>query len=344
MADDTLDVGMLAEHSRKADWGPGRIVKVRAPYVWVFFRDAPGRMSRQFPASLLQRSSCQTDTLLDNLPPFVEKDGVQSLPAERFTLQEALAVFRETAPGGFSEELTKAQKDCARRHAAHELYVQTLDGGVAEQLLAEDSIGELTTRLLAVVTLARTLSSADAAALRQGLEDAGLARDYFVALLAYLGSEPTEATFDAYARAAGRLPGGSSPSDASWPMLTLPPFLAQPQRHMLLQPTLSCAAAQRLAFDLPYEVAPCWSTYEALCRMSAFHLESLRDEGARDLIDVGLFHAAIATTRPGAVRSSSAEAEDESPAVPQRGKVRASRPRGAPFTPGPAREKASSRP
>src|SRR5512135_49577 len=101
MAESAFDVGILAQHSRKADWGPGKVVKVRPPYVWVFFRDAPGRAARQFPETLLVRSSLQTDTPLDNLPPFIEQDGVQLLPSERYTLQEALTVLHEHAPEGF---------------------------------------------------------------------------------------------------------------------------------------------------------------------------------------------------------------------------------------------------
>jgi len=151
---DAFDVGILAEHSRMTAWGPGKVVKVRAPYVWVFFRDAPGRAARQFPASLLVRSSCQTDTVLENLPAFIEKDGVQVLPSERYTLREALDIFHTHAPEGFNDGgVTKAQKDRERRRGAHEAYERTLGGGQAEELLAQDSVGELTTRALAVVAL-----------------------------------------------------------------------------------------------------------------------------------------------------------------------------------------------
>ncbi len=289
---DAFDVGILAEHSRMTAWGPGKVVKVRAPYVWVFFRDAPGRAARQFPASLLVRSSCQTDTVLENLPAFIEKDGVQVLPSERYTLREALDIFHTHAPEGFNDGgVTKAQKDRERRRGAHEAYERTLGGGQAEELLAQDSVGELTTRALAVVALAKTLSSADAAALNAGLQDQAAARDYFTALLAYLADEPAQETFAAYASAAGTLPGLAS--GPSWPMLTLLPFLAQPARHMLLQPTLTCAAAQRLGFDLPYESAPNWKTYDALRRLGGIYVEALGDEGARDFVDVQLFMATL---------------------------------------------------
>lgn len=301
MPEDTFDVGMLAEHSRMAEWGPGKVVKVRPPYVWVFFRDAPGQAVRQFPASLLVRSSCQTDTVLDNLPAFVDKDGVQVLPGERYTLREALGVFHAYAPEGFGDGSTsKLQKDRERRRAAHDRYLHTLGGEQAEELLLEGRIAELTTRALDVVALARTLSNADATALREGLQDESAARDYFTALLAYLAAEPTEATFAAYVAAADNVPGGETASGATWPMLTLLPFLAQPDRHMLLQPTLTCAAARRLGFDLPYRTELNWPTYEALCRLGGIYLDAVGKAGARDLIDVHFFMATL-VVKTGAV-------------------------------------------
>ncbi len=294
MAESGLDVGALAEHSRKSDWGPGKVVKVRPPYVWVFFRDAPGRAARQFPESLLVRSSSQTDTILDNLPPFIEQDGVQLLPSERYSLEEALAVLRERAPEGFAVGGSgKAQKERELRRAAHEEYARTLGAGQAAELLAADDVAELSARMLKVLSLSRTLSSPDAAAVREGLGEESRARAYFAALLPYLAAEPSAESFEAYAAAATALRGDIATGTA-WPAVTLLPFLAEPERHMLLQPTVSCPAAQRLGFQLPYQATPSWTTYDALCRLGRAYLAALAPAGARDLIDVHFFLAALA--------------------------------------------------
>lgn len=341
MAGATFDVGMLATHSRMTDWGPGKVVKVRPPYVWVFFRDAPGRASRQFPASLLLPADCQSDTVLDNLPEFVEKDGVHRLPAERFTLREALAVFEANAPGGFTPGgKASPQKARDRRRAAHESWLANLGGGVAEQLLAEDSIADLGTRALAVVALSGALSSGDAAALRAGLQDEARARAYFTALLPYVAGDPTEAGFEAYAAAASALASRPDSTDASWPLVTLLPFLAAPERHMLLQPAAACAAAQRLAFDLPFTSAPNWETYEAFCRMGGFYLEALRDAGARDNIDVALFLTTLVAKSASAALAGPATDLDGIEELDPPRKLRPSRPRGAALSPGPARRTA----
>ncbi len=310
MADQAFDVGILAQHSRKPDWGPGKVVMVRPPYVWVFFRDAPGRMARQFPGSLLERSSVQTDMVLDNLPPFIEKDGVQLLPNERYTLREALDLFYAHGPEGFAAQgANKPQRDRERRRLARAEYVRTLGAGQAEELLAQDDVAELGRRLLAIVALARTLSNADTVALRGGLQDEGAARAYFTALFAFIAAEPVEASFEAYASAAARIAQAGGAAAASWPMVTLVPFLAQPERHLLLQPSVTCPAAQRLGFDLPYGPAPTWPTYDALCRLGRIYVTALAPAGARDFEDVHFFLATLVLKTPATAK----------PAVPAAG-------------------------
>ena len=301
MPESLFEVGVLAEHSRKAEWGPGMVVKVRPPYVWVYFRDVPGRVARQFNEALLVRSSSQSDSILEHLPAFVEQDGVHLLPSERYTLREAVEVLYACAPEGFGENgTTKVQKDRQGRRAAHAEYTRTLGEGQAEQLLIEGRIGELSARAVDVVTRSRTLSAADLAALREGLRDEEAAAAFFRGVLPFIAAEPTEELFQAHvlgtaaARAAAT---GGSP----WPTLTLLPFLARPDRHMLLQPTVTCPAAQRLGFDLSYRVEPSWPTYEALCLLGRVYLEGLASVGASDLIDVHFFLATL-VARPAVQR------------------------------------------
>jgi hypothetical protein len=73
---------------------------------------------------------------------------------------------------------------------------------------------------------------------------------------------------------------------ASWPVATIMLYLAQPQRHMLLRPSVSQQAALRFGFELNYAPRPNWRTYNALLTMSQQLLKELSPLGARDLIDV----------------------------------------------------------
>jgi hypothetical protein len=80
-------------------------------------------------------------------------------------------------------------------------------------------------------------------------------------------------------------------------MATLFPFVAQPGRHVLLRPRITCQAADRLGSDLRYQPGPAWSTYAALRGLEVRLLERLAPEGAEDFADVEAFLHVIATGR-----------------------------------------------
>jgi hypothetical protein len=121
--------------------------------------------------------------------------------------------------------------------------------------------------------------------------DSRHARRFFESLLDLLdAAEITEPVFSPYADAVCRLPikaGGKRV--ATWPVATIIPFLAKPDRHMFLKPSVTHPAAETLGFDLRYEPTPNWRTYEALLRMSGIYLTLLKPKGARDFIDVQSF-------------------------------------------------------
>ena len=69
--------------------------------------------------------------------------------------------------------------------------------------------------------------------------------------------------------------------------MTLLPFVARPDLHMLLRPRFACEVGHRL--ELAFEPRPNWSTYSALLRSTELLLERLRPIGARDHVDVEAF-------------------------------------------------------
>ncbi|HEY6101148.1 MAG TPA: hypothetical protein VIW03_17055, partial [Anaeromyxobacter sp.] len=77
--------------------------------------------------------------------------------------------------------------------------------------------------------------------------------------------------------------------ESRWPMVTLLPFIARPDLHMLLRPRFACEVAQRLGLELAFDPEPSWTTYAALLASAELLLEKLRPLGARDLVDVEAF-------------------------------------------------------
>ncbi|MGB8932955.1 MAG: hypothetical protein WCC48_17055, partial [Anaeromyxobacteraceae bacterium] len=120
---------------------------------------------------------------------------------------------------------------------------------------------------------------------------------------------PERAGFDALAAAVAAFP----PEDVgrSWQLVTLLPFLAQPERHMLLRPKLTSQAAHRLGLELRFAADPNWVTYSTLLKSGELLLEKLRPIGASDLVDVESF-LTVVTTRA-AARAPDAAVEEDAP-------------------------------
>ena len=75
----------------------------------------------------------------------------------------------------------------------------------------------------------------------------------------------------------------------TWPMVTVWGFLAQPDTHIFLKPTVTRAAAAKYGFDLAYKSRPNWETYASLLGLAELVRRDQRSLGPRDMIDVQSF-------------------------------------------------------
>jgi len=135
------------------------------------------------------------------------------------------------------------------------------------------------------------LSPYEAMAFRDGLIASDkTAAEYFRALFLFVEGGPNQQSFNAFASAVTNLPVQEGRARvATWPVLTLPPFLADPNRFMFLKPEPTQACADRLRFDLLYDSSLRWVTYERLMTMGEILLNELKPLGAQDFIDVQSF-------------------------------------------------------
>ena len=118
----------------------------------------------------------------------------------------------------------------------------------------------------------------------KGDESATKVLGYTLAFIA----NPGMPTFKAMAEAVSQLPADGG-KVITWPIVTLLPFLADPKKYIALKPTNTELMAARMAFDLKYDSAPNWETYDQTLRMAAQLLEQLAPLGAKDMIDVQQF-------------------------------------------------------
>lgn len=289
--------GTIVQHTSKADWGLGKVVAVEGHNVHVFFLGRPGRdavrIREDGSGKRLERAGQQSHPRLDSIPPFQKDGGVYSLSSARLTFDESLRLFLRRFPGGFEDEGYLGDRQDGERHYkwwAHETFERLFGNGQGLALLEVGDIPELTRRLLEVDKSNNLLHpNWDKAPLKDGLADDEAAATYFRALFAYLEAPaPDPERFEAYAEAIGRLPQPGSPV-LSWPVTTVFPYLANPERDMFLRPTEGKQAAELMAFELNYGPRPNWRTYRCLLTLARVMLDELRPHGARDLIDVQSF-------------------------------------------------------
>jgi hypothetical protein len=301
-----LESGMLVQH---ASLGLGKVVALEPKAVHVFFAASDARFATKLrlPMALpLLTPAASTSGWLSGLSGFAldEKSGRYGLAAAWLSHQDAVARFLAEFPKGFADpryvgDGTDKRERVFRWRRAHDLWVETLGGGEGERLLAAGDVAGLAERALRVERHVRLLhKDAEKASFEEALKDLDAARGYFAALFALLAAPaPEQSRFEALAAAVAAMAPGVS-GESGWPIVTLLPFVARPDLHMLLRPRFACDVAHRLGHELAYEPQPGWSTYAALLRSAEVLLEMLRPLGARDHVDVEAFMHAVTTKHP----------------------------------------------
>jgi hypothetical protein len=289
-----FEAGRLVEHPAL---GIGKVVAQQGGLVHVYFHAKGGQCATKLKMDaarkLLRAAASQTHEWLDHLPlfSFDPKRGAYCLEHEKLTHEQAVGKFLTTFPEGFTDEkyvgdLKKGER--AYKDAFREEYAKTLGGGEGERLLAQGDVAELRRRLLSVARINLLHFNWDLAPLKAGLADDDAALGFFAALFAAAAGKPDQARFEALVKALDAMPAPGSPV-ASWPIATIFPYLAQPDQHMFFRPTPTQEAAKRLAFELNYKSHPNWLTYSSVVAFAQGLLGTLRQYGAKDLIDVQSF-------------------------------------------------------
>lgn len=290
MADLTNDLraGDLIQHAK---FGLGKVLDVKLQHVLVHFKDDNQDVRKlAIDKSPLTVPETQSDPRLDSLPAFA--DGKFEGKSKRIGLDDAIAEFTRQFPKGFEDPAYAEQRSL--KAAAHEAYESTLGGGLAEELLAADEVAEITQQVVALIGPTKLLSKFELIALRDGLGEQPHAKRFFGVLLEFVKAAPDEAGFEKLVAAIGKLPATTPKARvASWPVLTILPFLARPDQFMFLKPEPTVACALRLRFDLQYDPSLRWVTYNQLMTLSNLLLEKLHPLGARDYIDVQSFLSLI---------------------------------------------------
>ena len=72
-------------------------------------------------------------------------------------------------------------------------------------------------------------------------------------------------------------------------MVTVFGFLALPDRHFFLKPTVTRVAAREYGYDFQYQSRPNWGTYSDLLTFAETVSSDLKELRPRDMIDIQSF-------------------------------------------------------
>lgn len=202
-------------------------------------------------------------------------------------LRRAQARFREIFPGRFHDE-DYLEWERSYKWQAHALWGELLGEAELRRLIADGQEREVAARAVAVYARPKLnlLALYEWMALREALADPAGARRFAPALLELVYGEGAELDrFEAFVDVLDRLPQRQSKL-CKWPVATLYPFLARPDRHLVVKPRLMQRAAETLGFDLRYAARPNRTTYRAVLDLARGLQRTLAPWRPRDLIDV----------------------------------------------------------
>lgn len=294
----TISGGTIVKNSMKPEWGLGKVVAVAGGTAHVVFKNVGGDRAKRIQLKVLEVADVQHDPLLDHLPPLKKGTGKYEghfmLPAKRLTLKETVETFLRTYPEGFYDRRYIGDRQSGERAyklMAHEKWNDQFGQGRFRELLEADRKAELVESTLSILTKVNLLSSFESIALRDALANEMAAQRFFKTLLPFLearqlNGEIAENYFDAV-RDLPQKEGGARVS--TWPVATIIPFLAMPEKHMFLKPEVTKRAQETLGFNLNYDATPNWLTYKSLLEMGQVYMEQLDHLKPRDFIDIQSF-------------------------------------------------------
>ena len=198
--------------------------------------------------------------------------------------------FLRFFPGGFRDE-TYIAWEREYKWETHERWEETLSREEFRRLLDERQFSEVARRAARVEQRSRhsMIFSFEKMALRDAIKSDEGSRAFAEGLYEFLhGPLGIEQRFERWVEVVAALPRRQT-RVLTWPLVTVFGFIAQPQVHLFLKPTVTRAAAKRYGFDFRYKPRPSWETYASMLRFADVVRHDLADLQPRDMIDIQSF-------------------------------------------------------
>ena len=172
---------------------------------------------------------------------------------------------------------------------AHERWRELLGRETHRELIADGEYAEVARRAVTIESRTNLLFSFEKMALRDAVKGAAGAKAFAEGLFEFLyGRTSDRARFERWCEVVAGLPRRQT-RVLTWPLLSVFGFLALPDRHFFLKPTVTRVAAREYGYDFKYRSRPNWETYADLLTFAQQVSRDLSDLRPRDMIDIQSF-------------------------------------------------------
>jgi hypothetical protein len=198
--------------------------------------------------------------------------------------------FLRYFPGGF-RDAKYLDWERSYKWETHERWQEELGRDEFARLLAAGEFAEVAARAVRVEQRSRhsMIFSFEKMALRDAVKPPEGARAFAEGLYEFLhGDASLERRFSTWVEVVSALPRRQT-RVLTWPLVTVFGFIAQPDVHMFLKPTVTRNAARAYGFDFSYRSRPSWDTYASLLEFAETVRRDQRDLKPRDMIDLQSF-------------------------------------------------------
>lgn len=193
--------------------------------------------------------------------------------------------FLSYYPGGFRDE---SYQDLERgyKEAAHAKWMETLHPAAFRALLKKGRYSEIAGQAVRIESRTNLLFSFEKMAVRDAIKSPAGARLFAEGLYDFLHGPGGDAKrFERWVENVERLPRRQT-RVLTWPVATVWGFIAQPEKHMFIKPTVTKVAAERYGYDFEYRSRPNWATYANVLDFAETVRKDNKDLKPKDMIDL----------------------------------------------------------
>lgn len=198
--------------------------------------------------------------------------------------------FLRVFPDGFRDD-TYLDWERDYKWQTHQRWEAALGRAEFHRLIRAGEHCEIAARAVRVEQQSRhsMIFSFEKMALRDAVRSGAGAATFANGLYDYVyGSGDLERRFTRWVEAVAALPRRQT-RVLTWPLVTVFGFIARPDSHMFLKPTVTKAAAAAYGFDFKYSSRPNWTTYRSVLEFARMVRGDLSDLRPRDMIDIQSF-------------------------------------------------------